>query len=510
MAKKLDLNKPVFELVQEYPELVDVLKDLGFSEITKPAMLNSVGRITTIPKGAKMRNISMMKVVPALMSNGFELIGKMPNIFALGKNNAGDETSSEDGAFQENTREKIKSYLKRLGEGEDLESVRKDFVENFSEVEASEIMKAEQELIKEGTPITEVQKLCDVHSALFHGATKEEKIANAEKAVEESLKKEETSKKLMPDAYNQKHAAAKTLRETVGHPMYRWALENEKIAALIHEIQGDIESGNDVGEKLSELRQISIHYAEKGDLVYPVLKVRYEISGPSDVMWTVDDEIRDELAALDKISDYDEEWMNRLQTVLKRADEMIYKENNILYPICAVNFSREEWYGIYEDAKDYAPVFGVEMIWDEAEKYSADKKARTEAALSDGEIILSGGHMTVPQLEALLNTLPIEITFVDDNNINRFFNEGPKVFKRPQMAIDREVFSCHPPKIETMVRAILDDFRNNKRDRVPVWMEKNGKPFLVTYMAVRDKKGNYLGTVEVVQDMQFAKEHFEQ
>ena len=186
------------------------------------------------------------------------------------------------------------------------------------------------------------------------------------------------------------------------------------------------------------------------------------------------------------------------------------EENNILYPICAVNFSREEWYGIYEDAKDYAPVFGVEMIWDEAEKYSADKKARTEAALSDGEIILGGGHMTVPQLEALLNTLPIEITFVDDNNINRFFNEGPKVFKRPQMAIDREVFSCHPPKIEPMVRAILDDFRNNKRDRVPVWMEKNGKPFLVTYMAVRDKKGNYLGTVEVVQDMQFAKEHFEQ
>ena len=141
---------------------------------------------------------------------------------------------------------------------------------------------------------------------------------------------------------------------------------------------------------------------------------------------------------------------------------------------------------------------------------SDNKKARTEAALSDGEIILGGGHMTVPQLEALLNTLPIEITFVDDNNINRFFNEGPKVFKRPQMAIDREVFSCHPPKIEAMVRAILDDFRNNKRDRVPVWMEKNGKPFLVTYMAVRDKKGNYLGTVEVVQDMQFAKEHFEQ
>lgn len=182
MAKKLDLNKPVFELVQEYPELVDVLKDLGFSEITKPAMLNSVGRITTIPKGAKMRNISMMKVVPALMSNGFELIGKMPNIFALGKNNAGDETSSEDGAFQENTREKIKSYLKRLGEGEDLESVRKDFVENFSEVEASEIVKAEQSLIKEGTPITEVQKFVRCSQCLISRCNKGRKDCKCRKS----------------------------------------------------------------------------------------------------------------------------------------------------------------------------------------------------------------------------------------------------------------------------------------------------------------------------------------
>ena len=423
-----------------------------------------------------------------------EITGYMPDISSL--------RSKEFQVKENSNSELLKDYIMRLGNGEDLESVKKDFVQNFSDVEASEIMKAEQELIKEGTPITEVQKLFDVHSALFHGLTKEEKIANAEKAVEESLKKEERSEmKIMPDAYVRKHELAKALRETKGHPLYSYTEENEKFSKEISDIRGALEKGEDVSKKISDFRQIAIHYAKKGDLIYPLLKVRYEISGPSDVMWTVDDEFRDELAAIDKESNHDEEWINRVQAVLTRADEMIYKENYILFPISAVNFSREEWNGIYEDAKDYAPVFGVEMIWDEAEKYSADKKARTEAALSDGEIILSGGHMTVPQLEALLNTLPIEITFVDDNNINRFFNEGPKVFKRPQMAIDREVFSCHPPKIEPMVRAILDDFRNNKRDRVPVWMEKNGKPFLVTYMAVRDKKGNYLGTVEVVQDM---------
>ena len=82
------------------------------------------------------------------------------------------------------------------------------------------------------------------------------------------------------------------------------------------------------------------------------------------------------------------------------------------------------------------------------------------------------------------------------------------MFKRPGMAIDREVFSCHPPKIEAMVRAIIDDFRTGRRDIVPVWMEKGGRSMLVRYMAVRDAQRNYLGTVEVVEDMEFAKEHF--
>ena len=413
-----------------------------------------------------------------------EITGNMPDISSM--------RSKEFQVKETSNTELLKDYLKRLGNGEDLESVKKDFVQNFSDVEASEIMKAEQELIKEGTPITEVQKLCDVHSALFHGLTKEEKIANAEKAVEESLKKEERSEmKIMPDAYVRKHELAKALRETKGHPLYSFTEENEKFS-----------------KEISDFRQIAIHYAKKGDLIYPLLKVRYEISGPSDVMWTVDDEIRDELAAIDKESNHDEEWINRVQAVLTRADEMIYKENNILFPICAVNFTVEEWYGIYEDAKDYALVYGIENRWEEAEKYVQDKKNRHKAAINESEIVMGGGHMSVAQLEAMLNTLPIEITFIDDNNINRFFNEGAKVFKRPGMAIDREVFSCHPPKIEPMVRSIIESFKNHTRDSVPVWMEKQGKPFLVTYYAVRDKKGIYLGTVEVVQDMQFAKEHF--
>ncbi len=291
-------------------------------------------------------------------------------------------------------------------------------------------------MIASGTPITEVQKLCDVHSALFHDKTKTE-----------------ISDKL-----------------------------------------------------LAKLREIAIHYAKKGDLLYPHLKVKYGISGPSDVMWTHDDEIRDEFAAVIKAGVRDAVWLERVSAVIKRAEEMIYKEENILFPNCAANFTREEWVGIYFDSKDYPDCLGVvPQRWALAERA---KYVVEGASPENMEIVMPGGHMNVAQLTALLNTLPFEITFVDDQNINRFFNEGPKDFKRPGMAIDREVFSCHPPKVEAQVRRIIEEFRKGTLDEVPVWMEKNGKTMLVKYMAVRDKKGAYLGTVEIVQNMDFAKEHF--
>ncbi len=503
MAKILDLSKSVYELTQEYPELIEIMAGLGFTEITKTAMLHSVGKIMTIPKGAKMKNIPMMDVVTALMAKGFELAGEMP---AMGADVKRAEKTPQKATDSQSRTEKLKSYLRRLGAGEDLEAVRADFVREFGEVEASEIMQAEQELMKEGTPLSEVQKLCDIHSALFHGATTDEKIMNAEKEVEASLARKRVQEELAKrdsfpkKDYTDKKARAAEMETVIGHPLYTFSKENNALSALL---AGFKETRTE--SLIPSIRELAIHYAKKGDLLYPLLKVRYGISGPSDVMWTVDDEIRDELGALEKETDHSDDWNTRLDAVLTRAEEMIYKEQNILFPICAVNFSQEEWYGIYHDSKDYAVCFGVaQEIWTDAE--NANPVAR-ETDLNY-EIVLPGGHMTIPQLTALLNTIPLEITFIDAQNINRFFNEGPKVFKRPGMAIDREVFSCHPPKIEPMVRQIIDDFRNNRRDEVPVWMEKNGRTMLVKYMAVRDKSGNYLGTVELVQDMEFAKVHF--
>ena len=503
MTKKLDLNKTVFELTQEYPELVDIMAEIGFTEITKKPMLYSVGKIMTISKGAKMKNISMMDVVTALISNGFELIGEMPEMSSIPEFHV-NETEISDPSTER--KEQLKAYIKRLSCGEMLEDVRADFVRDFGEVEASEIMQAEQELMKEGTPLSEVQRLCDIHSALFHGMTKEEKIANAEKEVEASLLRQKTHKGLnksnhfTENDYGDKSAKAAELEEITGHPLYTFTKENYALAKLLLNFK---EEGDE--SLIPKIRELSIHYAKKGDLLYPLLKVQYGISGPSDVMWTVDDEIRDELGSLARENNRGEEWKNRLDAVLTRAEEMIYKEQNILFPICAVNFTEEEWYAIYRDAKDYEDCLGIASeTWDDAENAVKNDKS----SIGDGEISMPGGHLTIEQLTALLNTIPMEITFVDNDNINRYFNDGSKVFKRPAMALNRDVFSCHPPKIQPMVRQIIDDFRNGIRDFVDVWMEKGGRTMLVKYMAVRDKSGKYLGTVELVQDMEFAKEHF--
>ncbi len=538
MEKKLDLSKSVYDLVTEYPEVVDIMKELGFSEITNKVMLNSVGKIMTIPKGAKMKGVSMVDIVGAFMKAGFTLTGEMPNLSGddtqgasmppsgvaaensastaaatavkaesveasanavASKTPENSENKTDDSVqdtVQDSERvEQLKSFLKRLGTGEELGAVREDFVSQFAHVEASEIMKAEQGLMREGTPLAEVQQLCDLHSALFHGSTIHEQMDAEHAKVEAVLEAQEKSQSVV------------TLVETVGHPLNRLTEENKALEALIEATKVKVASKTATVDNVNEVRQVSIHYAKKGDLLYPHLKVAYDISGPSLVMWTVDGDIRDGFGRLARAESIDDAWYEEFDGLLTRAQEMIYKEQNILFPICAENFSTEEWYQIYKDTEQYEEIFGVERVaWAEAESALAAKAAPTSG--DSNTIALIGGSLTLEQLDAMLNTMPMEITFVDHVDINRYFNDGEKVFKRPTTAIGRDVFSCHPPKVEPIVRGIIESFRNGERDNVAVWLEKVGRPFYVNYMAVRDQNNNYLGTLELVQDMQFAKEHF--
>lgn len=410
----------------------------------------------------------------------------------------------------------LKSYVARLSNGESLEDVRRDFVANFSDVDATEIANAEQALISEGAKISDVQRLCDVHSALFHDATREESVASP--MANPSLSLEVDSE-------------ARALADIPGHPVHVFTLENEAISKQIEQARAALATPDALPE-LRKLAALTVHYAKKGDLLYPILKVNHDIPGPSEVMWGVDDEIRAQLRALLRATDQTDAWHDRVEKVLTRAEEMVYKETNILLPLCAQRFTEDEWLQMYLDMKGYdLCLIDDAGTWGDGEAYvrnrEADVRAELSASVANGDggrdgdgrggdaepdkIHLPSGELTKAQLDSLLNTLPIEITFIDADDVNRYWNETSekKLLKRPLAALGRETRHCHPPMIEEMVNHVIESLKSGKRDSVDIWMNRD-EPALVRYMAVRDRNGAYQGTVEVVQRMGFAKEHFEE
>lgn len=498
MDKLLDFSESVYSLCQAHPELPQLLAELGFTEITKKMALETVGRMMTIPKGAALKGIDLTKVITVLQNKGYQVV-YLPS----------DAPEAAEGKTDQEKRiDMLTGYIKRLGEGEDLEQVRKEFVANFKDVDAAEIAQAEQTLMKSGVPLNEVQRLCDVHSALFHGATKTEKIANAEKEVAASLANKKPKKLKRTDGGDIKY---QELCQIEGHPLQILTMENEAISKQLAAMRNALETGEDVLPQLNKTRQIAVHYARKGDLLYPPLKEVHGFAGPSDVMWTVDNEIRDTLRRLYTDAEKNpyrlqqEDWQENVKAQLTRAEEMVYKETNILYPLCAKTFTDEEWKQIGRDQEDFEPCL-IDSVphWQEALDEGKTPQGNT------GDISLPSGHFNARQLEAILNTIPLEITFIDENNINRYFNDGKgkKLFKRPLAALDREVFTCHPPKAQPVVRGVIQELKNGK-ESVDIWTSRDNEPVLIRYMAVRDKQGNYVGTMECVQKMGFAKDHFQ-
>ncbi len=412
--------------------------------------------------------------------------------------------------------ELLKNYIRRLTNGDDLELVREDFKENFSDVSAIEIAKAEQSLLNDGTPLSDVQKLCDVHSALFHGATTAERIQAAEDEVARSLqaeKKQEEEKKMQDvvTSFGEDVAEKIDVFEKIpGHPINILSLENRELRKLLDKIDdiSDDKNVNELRPELIKLLGLKSHYEKKDELMYPLLSEKYNFPGPSNVMWGVEIEIMNSLKSLiSPDNDINNDlYMDDFNKTIKRIKEMIYKEERILFPLCGRNFTEDEWMAIARDIPEFG-YFELDQvqIWERAFHVEDAKSYVTiDGNISDGDKIginLPGGDMTLTQLRAVLNTLPMEITIIDDQDINRFFNEGEKFFKRPKMAVGRKVYSCHPKHVEPMVRMLIHDFKSGKKDSMSIWSEKEGKPVLINYYALRDPSGKYLGTMEAVQLM---------
>lgn len=371
----------------------------------------------------------------------------------------------------------IKELLHKLHAGQTVDDVKQEFDAAFSGVSASEISEAEQTLILEGVPVTEVQRLCDVHAAVFKGS------------IEEIHAQDEDT--LPP-----------------GHPAHTIKAENRAIERLIAQrirpaFQAFLsreKSAADLAAKIEPLKQIDRHYLRKENLFFPYME-QYGITAPPKVMWGVDDEIRTlikEASALAQSGDM--AVVEKLEEALTRVEEMIFKEENILLPMLLETLTPQEWKNIADESVELGYcLIDAPPAW---QPEAAADAVTPPTAPDRSDITLPTGFLSVPELTHLLNTLPVDITFVGKDGTVRYFSQGAeRVFPRTKAIIGREVANCHPPASVHIVEGIVADLKSGKKDHEDFWIKMGGKYIYIRYFAVRDEKGDYLGVLEVTQDI---------
>ncbi|MDZ7764406.1 MAG: PAS domain-containing protein [Melioribacteraceae bacterium] len=190
------------------------------------------------------------------------------------------------------------------------------------------------------------------------------------------------------------------------------------------------------------------------------------------------------------------------EPALKSIEEMIYKEEKILLPMCVDTFTDIEWYQIDRQSDDIGfCIYFPEKRWEPNFETKENEKR------DDAKVRVSTGALKPEELEAMMNSIPLDLTFVDKDDKVRYFSHGKdRVFQRSKAILGREVQYCHPPSSVHIVNQILDDFKTGKQDAAKFWIDFHGKYVHISYYAVRDNEGKYLGTVELTQDIKEFRE----
>ena len=379
----------------------------------------------------------------------------------------------------------LKHMILQLHEGVAPEEVKQRLMELMQKIPYGDVVEVEQELISEGLPETEVLRLCDLHSAVL------------ENSIDLS------GAKIVPP----------------GHPVDTFQRENRELekvveklndlftrsAAMIKNVgaEGYI---NSLRGLFNSLMDVDKHYRRKENLLFPFLE-KYGITGPPTVMWGKHNETRDMLkAAIDALNapgEVTEETMNiriemKLAPAAKAITDMIMKEEEILFPMTMDKLTDQDWYEIYRQTNEIGYcLYDPNIEWKPAGIELADNKS----ADSDN-IHLPSGKFSVEELMSVLNSLPVDLTFVDRNDKVKYFTQGKeRIFDRNRAILGRDVRMCHPPSSVHVVDQIIRDFREGKAESCPFWIQMGGKFIHIEYFAVRNEKGEYLGTLEVSQDL---------
>jgi hypothetical protein len=229
-----------------------------------------------------------------------------------------------------------------------------------------------------------------------------------------------------------------------------------------------------------------------------------EITGPPKVMWGKHDEIRElikgSIEVLETTDMTKEEFGAVAEMVLEIASqgakEMITKEEEILFPMSLDVLTEADWYEISKQSLEigfclYDPLITWKPDW-------AEEQSINDSQKSGSHIQLPSGSFSAEEIMTILNTLPVDITFVDKDDKVKYFSQGAeRIFQRNRAILNRDVRHCHPPASAHIVDKIIDDFKSGRQNSAPFWINMGGKMIHIEYFALRNDKGEYLGTLEV-------------
>lgn len=370
-------------------------------------------------------------------------------------------------------KEIIKDIIKKVHQGLSFEKAKDILLKEVGTITSYEIAEIEQSLLDEGISVDEIKKFCNVHVLLFEDILKQ-----------------------------------KIQQLTQSHPVELFKLENREIEKIVHQIREENQLDR-IKELLLKLKQIEIHYVKKEQILFPYLE-KAGFYGPSKVMWSKHDDIRNMLKQaiieIDKQPDIQEYKKQYLYPLLEEIESMIFKEENILFPTSLEKLKLEDWVEILKQSQQVGYCFitldkDIEKMVEELKIYSNE-----EAKFEDGKIKLPSGELTLDELLAVLNTIPVDITFIDKEDKVKYFSENKdRVFLRPRAVLGRDVRNCHPPQSLDKVERILNDFKNGLRDVAEFWINFKGKFVYIRYFTLRNNKGEYLGILEVTQDITHIK-----
>ena len=479
----INANTKIDDLLNEYPFLEDFLVTLSpkFKGLKNPIMRKTIGKVATLGKVAGIGDLDLDEFLAALTKEIDRQTGKPATAAEPTPNRADSAVSG-----QKEKQQALKDIIKALYAGEDMAVLKQRFGELVQGVEATEIAKMEQALMDEGLPAEEIKRLCDVHVEIFKEALEEQERPDPPMGhpIHTFMKENRASEKIMSET--------SMLLGRIGHPPGPEAFK---------------ENGAALGAQIERLSDIDTHYSRKENQLFPMLEAHH-FTGPSQVMWSIHDDIRASLKqSRQALAKSDPEGtITPLKEAIQAIRDMIYKEEHILYPASLDMLTDQEWVKVKEGEADIGFAWVVpdtgwpEDIIKETEAAAPEPEAVVEEVA--GALGLDTGHMTLEQINLMLTRLPVDLTFVDENDRVAYYSEGPeRIFPRSPAIIGREVRNCHPPKSVHLVNQILDAFKSGSRDTAEFWIELGGKFIYIRYFAVRDASGYYRGCLEVSQDL---------